>query len=303
MPGITVVVATRNRAGALRRTLEHLVPENIEIIVVDNASADGTLAMTRNFPGVRVIALRRNAGAVARNLGVRAARTPYVAFADDDSWWAPGALARAGRRFDRHPRLALLAARTLVGPEGTTDPVSRFMASAPLGRAPDLPGPSVLGFLACSAVVRREAFLGCGGFDPAVFFMGEEGRVAYDLAAAGWGLAYCPDVVAHHHPEPAADPAAKQLLATRNAALTGWMRRPVPVAVALTRTLLRAAADHPDGPRTVAQFAARLPRALARRRTPDPAVEAGHDLIDRIGPLHGAIGSSRRPAERPGSVV
>ena len=281
MPVITVVIATRNRANALRQTLEHLVPENIEIIVVDNGSADGTLAVARAFPGVRAIALRRNAGAVARNVGVRAARTPYVAFADDDSWWAPGALALAGRLFDRYPRLALLAARTLVGPEGRTDPVSRFMASAPLGRADDLPGPSVLGFLACSAVVRREAFLRCGGFDPVVFFMGEEGRLAYDLAATGWGLAYCPDVVAHHRPEPAADPAAKQLLAARNAALTGWMRRPVPVATALTRALLRAAAGHPDGARTVAQFAARLPRALVRRRTPDSAVEAGHAVLAR----------------------
>jgi GT2 family glycosyltransferase len=280
MSVVTVVIATRNRVNALRRTLDHLLPENVEIVVVDNASADGTLAMTRDFPGVRAIALPRNAGSVARNFGVRAARTPYVAFADDDSWWAPGALTRAGRLFDRHPRLALLAARTLVGPDGKLDPVARFMASAPLGRAHDLPGPSVLGFLACAAVVRREAFLDCGGFDPVVFFMGEEDRVAYDLAAAGWGLAYCPDVTAHHHPEPAADPSAKQLLATRNAALTGWMRRPVPVAAALTRTLHREAGDHPDGARTLAQFAARLPRALARRRTPDPAVETGHALLE-----------------------
>ena len=66
------------------------------------------------------------------------------------------------------------------------------MAAAPLGRDPDLPGPSILGFLACAVVVRRSAFLDVGGFDDVVFFGGEEERVALDLAAAGWGLATCP---------------------------------------------------------------------------------------------------------------
>jgi GT2 family glycosyltransferase len=287
MPEISIVVATRNRADALRRTLDRLcrLPDRVEVIVVDNASTDGTPDLIRrDFPEVRVLALRRNAGAVARNRGVAAARTPYVAFADDDSWWQPGALRSAVELFERHPRLALIAARTLVGPDRRLDPVSRFMATAPLGRAEDLPGPSVLGFLACAAVVRRDAFLGCGGFDPVVFFMGEEARVAYDLAAAGWGLAYCAEVVAHHHPEPGGDATAKPLLAARNAALTAWMRRPLPIAVARTKALLRATSEHPDGARTAAQFAARLPRALARRRPPHPAVEAALAQLARGGP-------------------
>jgi hypothetical protein len=60
------------------------------------------------------------------------------------------------------------------------------------------------------------------------------------------------------------------MLAVRNAALTAWMRRPVPVASAHTAALWQAGA----GSRTLAEFAARLPGALARRRTPDPVVEA-----------------------------
>jgi GT2 family glycosyltransferase len=278
MPDVTVVVATHNRAAPLARTLEHLcrLPDRPDLIVVDNASTDGTPDLVRlAFPEVRLLALRRNRGAVARNIGVAAARTPYVAFADDDSWWEPGALAVAGDLFDGYPRLALIAARTLVGDDHRLDPMSDFMATAPIGCAEDLPGPSVLGFLACAAVVRREPFLRCGGFDPVVFFMGEEGRLAYDLAATGWGLAYCAGVVAHHRPAPCAQPAAKRLLAARNAALTAWMRRPVRVAAAQTRALLHARPDR----RTLAQFAARLPRALARRRIPHPAIEAAHRLL------------------------
>jgi hypothetical protein len=145
--------------------------------------------------------LPRNRGAVARNVGVELADTPYVAFADDDSWWAPGALERAADLFDAHPRLAVLAGRVLIGPEERLDPFCRLLADSPLGQEADLPGPSILGFLACAAVVRRDAFLAVGGFDPVVGFLGEEERVSLDLAAAGWGVGLCRG---HHGPSPSA---------------------------------------------------------------------------------------------------
>src|SRR5690606_1529283 len=115
-----VVIATRNRSGRLAVTLRHLLalPERPEILVADNASTDDTRAvLARDFPEVRVLALPVNHGALARNHGARALGTPYVAFSDDDSWWAPGALGRAAELFDAHPRLGLIAARTLVGPD------------------------------------------------------------------------------------------------------------------------------------------------------------------------------------------
>src|SRR6476660_7049667 len=126
MTDVSVVIATRDRCGPLRHTLDRLaaLPERPPVIVVDNGSSDGTRAMlAREHPAVRLVALGRNHGAVARNAGVRAAGTPYVAFADDDSWWAPGALARASAHFAAYPRLGLLAARTLVGPGQRTDPL------------------------------------------------------------------------------------------------------------------------------------------------------------------------------------
>ena len=88
--------------------------DELEVLIADNASTDDTRTLlARDFPQVRVLALLSNRGAVARTHGVRALHTPYVAFCDDDSWWAPGALAAAARHFDEHPRLGLLAARTL----------------------------------------------------------------------------------------------------------------------------------------------------------------------------------------------
>jgi GT2 family glycosyltransferase len=280
---VTVVVMTRNRAARLGATLERLLdlPERPRVIVVDNASSDGSAELVAGrFPGVDVIRLDRNRGAVARNVGVAAADTPYVAFADDDSWWAPGALARAAELFDRYPRLGLLAGQTLVGEEERVDPMSSFMATAPLGGTPDSPGPAVLGFLACASVVRREAFRSVGGFDPVVFFMGEEARLAYDLAAAGWRLTYASDVVAHHRPGPG-DPAARRALAHRNAMLMHWMRRPLPMALHHTASLMADATTDPVARRAVIGMLARLPRALARRRPPDPVVEAALAELER----------------------
>src|SRR5215207_6683861 len=114
---VSVVIATRDRAHELERTLRELaaLPERPEVIVVDNGSRDGTPARAaRAHPGARVIALGANHGAAARNAGVEASSGRYVAFCDDDSCWAPGALARAAALLDAHPQIGLLAARVLV---------------------------------------------------------------------------------------------------------------------------------------------------------------------------------------------
>jgi GT2 family glycosyltransferase len=227
---VTIVVASRNRRNRLLRSLgEHRAP----VILVDNGSDDGTPdAVAAAYPDVHVVRLDDNLGAAARNLGVELAATPYVAFADDDSHWEEGSLRRAVELFRAYPRVGLLAASVLVGPAGRLDPISAYMDTAPLGTRPDLPGPSVLGFLACSAVVRREAFLAVGGFAPRLLVYGEEALLAMDLAAAGWGLSYVPELRVRHHPGPENRNAeARARWEVRNRLLTAWLRRPARVGV------------------------------------------------------------------------
>ncbi|MDH6223916.1 MULTISPECIES: glycosyltransferase [Streptomyces] len=279
---VGVVIATRDRRDSLARTLRRLraLPERPTLVVVDNASRDGTLGMiARDHPEVRVVALAENQGATARTHGVRALGTPYVAFSDDDSWWAPGALTTAVRHLEAHPRLGLLAARTLVGPNGTEDPVNDVLAASPLGPAADLPGTQVLGFLGCAAVVRRTAYLDAGGYHRVLFFGAEETLLAYDLAARGWGVAYCPDVVAHHHPATAPRPH-RTALQRRNELLTAWLRRPLPLALARTGEL--AAEARRDGParRALREALLRLPGALRARSPLPPHVERAARLLD-----------------------
>jgi N-acetylglucosaminyl-diphospho-decaprenol L-rhamnosyltransferase len=190
-----------------------------------------------------VIELRQNLGAVARTIGAERATTPLVAFSDDDSWWAPGALLRGARHFAAHPRLVLLAARIIVAPGGIEDPTCGLMAASPLERHPDLPGPTVLGFVACGAIVRREAFLAVGGFDPRLVFVAEERMLAIELAARGLGLAYAPDVVAYHHPSPAREPGRHRRLEARNRLWIAWLRRPLDGALRETASALLSVRD------------------------------------------------------------
>jgi GT2 family glycosyltransferase len=268
---VTCVVASRNRRADLLASLpRHEAP----VVLVDNGSTDGTVEAVRAaHPAVTVVPLDRNAGALARTVGTARAGTPFVAFTDDDSWWAPGDLARAVEIMRAHPRLGLLAARILVGAEEGLDPVCTEMAASPLGTEPDLPGPSLLGFVACAALVRTGAFTAVGGFDPVVRFPGEEERLALDLAAAGWGLAYVDDVTVHHHPSTKRDPGTvRQAGIWRSRVLTALMRYPLRD---LADQLARAVRAGRPGWRGLAGALPRAPAALRRRRVLPRHVMAG----------------------------
>lgn len=267
-PDMTTVVMTRNRREEVVRCLERA---DGPVVVVDNGSDDGTALAVRQLrrPSTRLVELGHNHGAQARDIGVDLAGTALVAFADDDSWWAPGALDRAARHFAEHPRLAVLAGRLEIGDDRRLDPVCEAMAAAPWGEADDLPGPDVLGFVACAAVVRRSTFLAAGGFGDVVLFAGEEERVALDLAAGGWGLAYVDDVVARHEPSALRPPSPQRRAAQEfNAVLTAVQRRPWDV---VRHRQAQRSGPWPHGRLDAAR---RLVRALRGRRGLPPELEA-----------------------------
>ncbi|WP_369139904.1 glycosyltransferase family 2 protein [Modestobacter versicolor] len=271
-PRVTVVVATRDRRASLVRTLDRLAG-GPPVLVVDNASTDGTATAVRAaHPGVGVVELPANTGAVARTHGVWLAGTPYVAFADDDSWWEPGALDRAADLLDAHPGVAVVVGRVRLAADGRDDAVTRKHRAAVLGRSPA--GPDVLSFPAFAAVGRRDAHLAVGGFSPLLFFGGEEHLLALDLAAAGWQLVFADDVVAWHDPAgPDRPTPARWALQTRNDVLVDWLRLPLPVALGSTGRLARRAVRDPAARRALAGLLRRLPAALRLRRPVPAALE------------------------------
>lgn len=276
---------TRNRRADVARTLGRMTADDASrpVFVVDNGSGDGTAALlSRLFPHVTVIALPGNRGAAARTIGVRAARTDYVAFADDDSWWEPGALALAARTFDTHPRLALLAARIVTDDSGTQDPASVKMARGLIGRDERLPGPAVLGHLACGSVVRSSAYLAAGGYSPLLFFGGEERLLSIDLATRGWQQIYLHELIAQHRPSAARERWPRRwALYRRNDALTACLRSPGPDALRAVWSFLRDSAGDPHLRAELLPLLRRLPGAVAGRRP------VGADLAACLRAAHG----------------
>lgn len=274
---ITVVVLTCNRVGDVLRTLGRLsaLPERPSVIVVDNGSQDGTAdAVAQSFPRASLIRLDGNVGAAARNAGIRAADTPYLALCDDDTWWAAGSLSIAAELLDRHARLAVITAKVLIGAEERADRASRVMAQSPLPAPTGFPGTAILGFLAGASVIRRSAFVEVGGFEPRLFLGGEEELVAIDLASAGWHLAYVDSLVVHHYPSPRRDAGRRRQLLLRNAIWVAWLRRPVPSAARQTVRLLRARGPGVSLCTTLRQVAGGLPWILRRRKVIQPELES-----------------------------
>jgi glycosyltransferase involved in cell wall biosynthesis len=95
MPKVSIIIPTNNRPHLLARTVESAqsAGEDVEVIVVDDASSDETAEVCRTLEGIRYIRLERNQGvAGARNVGILASSTPYIAFLDDDDLRLPGSL-------------------------------------------------------------------------------------------------------------------------------------------------------------------------------------------------------------------
>jgi GT2 family glycosyltransferase len=273
---VGVVLLTHNRPRELARTLERMLalPERPPVVVVDNGA---TIAddLTAHFPGIEVVRLPRNLGAAGRNAGAAMLTTPYVAFCDDDSWWAPGALDHAADLLDDDPRLGLVTGKVLVGSEERIDPTCTEMARSPLPASPGLPGPAVLGFLCAATVVRRRMFLRVGGFEPRFFLGGEEALLAIDVAAAGYTLAYVENIVVHHHPSMRRENRRRQRLLLRNALWCAWLRRPAPRALRLTLAMTRAHLGDPELTPALASALAGAPWVVRRRRVVPPEIERG----------------------------
>jgi glycosyltransferase involved in cell wall biosynthesis len=106
---VTVVVPTRDRQHLLERTLTSVLAQvgvEVRAIVIDEASSDGTASFLRSIrdPRVSVITHSRPRGlAAARNAGLAAADTEWIAFTDDDDLWAPTKLAAQLAALRRDP--------------------------------------------------------------------------------------------------------------------------------------------------------------------------------------------------------
>jgi glycosyltransferase involved in cell wall biosynthesis len=166
---VSVVIPAHNReeliADALRSVHAQRPAPPAEVIVVDDCSSDRTAAVAAEY-GARVIGHPENRGAgAARNTGIDAARSPWIAMLDSDDEWLPHHLGTLWRH--REGRVLVAGAALAVGKDEDELRYAGAVSAEPL----ELASPAQVVFpenpLPTSGVlVRREAVLAAGGFDP-----------------------------------------------------------------------------------------------------------------------------------------
>jgi GT2 family glycosyltransferase len=190
-----------------------VVSRRHEVVVVDNASSDGSPQLVREeFPSAILLALQENRGfGAGANAGMRAAGGRYFVLLNPDAWPVGDALERLVGCAERSPRAGAVGPR-LIGQDGRPQVSvlgfpTRWWTGAPAvtmdrrrlrprhesaERAHDRLRRG--GFLVAAALLlRREAVEAIGGFDPDFFMFNEEVDLCFRLRQAGWTLAYCPE--------------------------------------------------------------------------------------------------------------
>lgn len=112
-PLVTINILSFNRKEDLKNTLKKVYDQNyknIEVIVVDNASTDGTAKMIESeFPLVKIISLKKNIGIEAWNEGFKFANGKYVLVLDDDAYPEKNAIELAVNKLENNEQAACIA--------------------------------------------------------------------------------------------------------------------------------------------------------------------------------------------------
>ncbi len=109
-----MIIPTFNRVNLLKETVGSVRDQtfrDLEIIVVNDGSTDGTAEWLRNQSDLRVIEQSNLGIAAARNRGAEAARGTWLAFLDHDDLWAPDKIFVQAQSVQKHPEVALVATR------------------------------------------------------------------------------------------------------------------------------------------------------------------------------------------------
>lgn len=212
-PSVSVIVVNYNGGAFLRRLFRSLEEQTVrpkEILMVDNASSDGSVALVRSeFPDVSILDAGGNVGfAVANNLAVRATDGEFIALLNSDAYadreWVSslasalsvslGAAAAVGKILSaRSPEIIDQAG-------GLFNNVGNYWGRGHLERdqgqfdaACEVPG-----ITACAMMLRREALAGEDLFDSDFFMYGEELDLTLRLRGRGYSIVYTPNAVAYH---------------------------------------------------------------------------------------------------------
>ncbi len=227
MPGefgaVAVTIVTYNSARFIRRCLEWVLEHDyprLEVIVVDNASGDGTPEILRNFETrVRVVYNRENVGfAAGQNQAIALSSAAWVLTLNPDVRLMPGFIATLVSAGEADSSVGSLCGKLLAMPESCEIPAQPLFDSAGIYFTPNLrhldrgsreadigqyDQPAyVFGATGAAALYRRELIrdISRGGefFDSDFFAYREDADLAWGAQLLGWKCLYVPDAVAYH---------------------------------------------------------------------------------------------------------
>ncbi len=191
LPTVTIVFLVFNRREELRISLGKMLEESdydpgrVDVVVVDNASTDGSGEMVASeFPGVRVVRRERNSGVSGINDGFAVATGDWVLGLDDDCYLPADGLRQAIAAAAEH-RADLVS----FGVVSAMDPALRFDLAYRTG---------LLSFWGCAVLVRQSVLAELGGYDPAIFVWANELEFMVRFFDRGFRHLHLPEVVAVH---------------------------------------------------------------------------------------------------------
>jgi len=252
-PELSVLIVTYNSRRLIDRLLDGLAQQlaslNAEVVLVDNASNDGTAdRVAQRHPGVRLVRSAHNLGfAAGNNLAAQHARAPLLLLLNPDALPEPDTIARGMGLMDAHPRVGLAGAR-LLGEDGATQPSARmfpgllqewFVMSGLAARFPrsrwfgrfdrtwaDPAQPAVVDWVpGAFALIRRPLFQTLGGFDERFFLYYEEVDLCRRIQAAGWQVMYWPALRVAHIGGESARTVTGAAVSSSGSQLTLWRAR------------------------------------------------------------------------------
>lgn len=191
LPTVSVVFLVYNRREELRTSLNHMLNESdypserVDVIVVDNASEDGSADMVREeFPDVRLVVREVNSGVSGWNDGFALVRGEYALVLDDDCYLPGDGLRRAVLAAGEN-RADLVS----FGVSTHTDAEYRFNLEYRTG---------LLTFWGCAVLMRREVLETLGGYDPEIFVWANEMEFMVRFFDHGFRHLHEPGIVAVH---------------------------------------------------------------------------------------------------------
>ena len=190
-PLVSIVILTYNRKEELRNTLNKSIDQNyknIEIIVVDNNSIDGTCVMiSKEFPNVIYIKLEKNIGAPGYNYGFNSATGEYILVLDDDSYPDKNTI-MAGLEYFNNNKLGIIA-YNIFNTRCNISETANFNSKPYL-------------FIGCGALLSKKALANVGNYNNLYFLYNNELDLSARFYDAGYNILYLDNVFVYHNQSP-----------------------------------------------------------------------------------------------------